>query len=149
MTETEMYFATQTRLQLLTGSIGPRYWKSFASDDSLIFVAGSDIFSTPLSSLPLAVTPSPIAPASLSLSIFPNPSNGVSTISFRLPQRENISLKLFDERGVKVATYFDGIADPGEVQVPIDVTGLSPGSYIAVLTTREGTAVARVILLPK
>jgi|GEM_PF-2063557 len=110
---------------------------------------GRGIWGIPLISLPLAVTPSPNAPASLSLSIFPNPSNGVSTISFRLPQRENISLKLFDERGVKVATYFDGIADPGEVQVPIDVAGLSPGSYIAVLTTREGTAVARVVLLPK
>ncbi len=151
-----LYLMDGTAVKLLNDSISAYYFDAFASDDSLVYVATNlgytprgKIYAESLTSLPLAVTPSPIAPASLSLSIFPNPSNGVSTIAFSLPRRESISLKLFDERGVKVATYFDGVAGPGEVQVPIDAAGLSAGSYIAVLTTREGTAVARVVFLPK
>ncbi|HET6401692.1 MAG TPA: hypothetical protein VFH95_09865 [Candidatus Kapabacteria bacterium] len=151
-----LYLMDGTAVKLLNDSISAYYFDAFASDDSLVYVA-TNLGSTPrgkiyaesLTSLPLAVTPSPIAPASLSLSIFPNPSNGVSTIAFSLPRRENISLKLFDERGVKVAMYFNGIAGPGEVQVPVDVAGLPAGSYIAVLTTREGKGVARVAFIPK
>ncbi len=123
----------------------------FASDDSLVYIAErlGHVYAEPLTSLPLAVSTEPIQPPRAQLEVFPNPSSGSGTFSFTLPARDNVSLKLFDERGVCVATCFEGFEGPGTAQVPFDASQLAAGTYIAVLSTREGPAVARIVLVPR
>jgi hypothetical protein len=61
---------------------------------------------------------------------YPNPFNPTTSISFLLPQREHVTLKVFDLLGKEVATLVEGDLDPGEHSVVFDGNGLSSGVYL-------------------
>jgi streptogramin lyase len=64
---------------------------------------------------------------------YPNPFNDETTIRFSVPQRENVSLKVYDVLGNEVATLAQGTMERGAYSVPVDATslaGLHTGLYI-------------------
>jgi hypothetical protein len=64
---------------------------------------------------------------------YPNPFNDETTIRFSVPQRENVSLKVYDALGREVATLAQGTMERGAYSVPVDATslaGLHTGLYI-------------------
>ncbi len=63
----------------------------------------------------------------------PNPFNPETVLSFTLPVRQRISLKIFDSRGREAAKLADGPFDAGRHEVTWRPEGLASGLYFAVL----------------
>jgi len=79
---------------------------------------------------------------------YPNPFNNSTTIRYDLPRPGNVTMKLFDLLGREVLTMLDGqFIEAGEHQFALNASGLSSGSYFYRLTTRDGTAIRKMILL--
>jgi len=62
--------------------------------------------------------PSPLSEeGDLALTNYPNPSNPETTIHFRLPEKDRVTLKIFDIRGREVQTLLDREMDSGEQRI--------------------------------
>ncbi|MCC6548506.1 MAG: T9SS type A sorting domain-containing protein, partial [Ignavibacteriaceae bacterium] len=61
---------------------------------------------------------------------FPNPFNPVTTIRFALPERTDVSLKVFDAQGSEVAVLARGTREAGRHEVQFDASELPSGVYI-------------------
>ncbi len=61
---------------------------------------------------------------------YPNPFNPVTTISFTLPARSVVSLKVFDILGKEVSVLVDEEKSPGTYSVRFNAEKLSSGVYI-------------------
>lgn len=68
----------------------------------------------------------------------PNPFATTTLISFQVGTEETVSLDVFDIRGAKVATLFDGMAEAGQKYQVSFGTEMASGTYIAKLTTANG-----------
>lgn len=75
----------------------------------------------------------------LSISAYPNPSNGLARIKFSVPQEAHVSLEVFGMNGQKVASLFEGTARAGYINVvEFNGSGLGNGVYIYRMTTSAG-----------
>jgi len=79
---------------------------------------------------------------------YPNPFNNATTIRYSLPRPGNVTLKLYDLLGREVLTMLDGkYIEAGEHQFAVEASGLSSGSFFYRLTTGDGSAIRKMILL--
>ncbi len=78
---------------------------------------------------------------------YPNPFNPETTISFSLPEKANICLKIFDLLGREVATLASGEMNEGHHKVVFNAKNLSSGLYIYRLEAGEFSAVRKLLLL--
>ena len=60
---------------------------------------------------------------------YPNPFNPATTISYALPVRSNVTLKIYDALGREIATLVDQEISAGEHQVLFDAKNLVSGVY--------------------
>ncbi len=74
---------------------------------------------------------SPSSPSEFTLSQnYPNPFNPATTISFAIPQRETVTLSVYNPRGEKVATLIDQeTKNAGHYSVSFDAKELANGLY--------------------
>lgn len=61
---------------------------------------------------------------------YPNPFNSATTISFSLPKKELVTLKIYDILGREVATLENGYKEAGSYQINFIANGLASGLYI-------------------
>ena len=81
--------------------------------------------------LPLAVSDTPVLPASFELAQnFPNPFNPSTTIRYTLPHATTVSLDVFDMRGARVTRIVNGEQPSGTHEVQFDGSGLASGVYL-------------------
>jgi hypothetical protein len=59
---------------------------------------------------------------------FPNPTRGQATVQFAVPERQQVTLRLYDVLGRRVRTLVDG-PRAGRQQAQVDVSDLSSGVY--------------------
>jgi hypothetical protein len=78
---------------------------------------------------------------------YPNPFNPVTTISYTLPVREHVSLRVFDVLGREVATLIDGVDGPGERSVRFDAGRLPSGVYFYRLRAGERYETRKLLLM--
>jgi len=87
---------------------------------------------------------------------YPNPfsANGregfgnlSTTIRFSLPQRERVTLKVFDANGREVASLVDGEMEAGDHAVPFVVGAAPSGFYFYTITAGQFTQTRQAILL--
>ncbi len=94
------------------------------------------------------IVESEIVPDQLSLSQnFPNPFNPETTIIFGLPQKEHITLKVFDILGREVRTLLDEVKDKGTYRIRFNSFGLVSGIYIYRIISNNNSQVKKMIIL--
>ncbi|MDD5530778.1 MAG: T9SS type A sorting domain-containing protein [bacterium] len=91
---------------------------------------------------------SPIATSNAKLDIIRNPSFRTAKISYSLPAKSNVSLKIYDLSGRCVKTLFsDQEQSTGSYQVNISQGTIPTGTYFARLSTGSGNIVKKFILM--
>jgi hypothetical protein len=88
------------------------------------------------------------APKTFTLSQnYPNPFNPTTTIRFTLPQRQHVTLKVFDVAGRAVATLVDNQLNAGEHRIAFDGRELTSGIYFYSIAAGEFTQTRKVVFL--
>lgn len=70
---------------------------------------------------------------------YPNPFNPATNISYDLPFRANVTMKVYDISGKEAASLFSGYQNPGTYTVHFDGSSLSSGVYFYKLNVQNGT----------
>jgi len=109
--------------------------------DDLSITVGSIVAEQPMN------TDSPY-PESFSLSsIYPNPFNPETTITFELPSTENITMQIFNTHGQLVEVIADGTHPPGIHQVTFNGKSLASGLYFCRMNAGNYTQTRKLLLL--
>jgi len=89
-----------------------------------------------------------ILPKEYSLSQnYPNPFNPVTRISFSVPRKDFVTLKIFDILGREISTLVNEIKTPGNYIVDFDAKSLSSGVYFYKITTNSYSDTKRMMLI--
>jgi hypothetical protein len=78
---------------------------------------------------------------------YPNPFNPSTTISYDLPTRSHVTLKIFNLLGQEVATLVNGEVEAGRHQMQWNARGLSSGVYFYRLQAGKFVETRKLILL--
>ncbi|MFH0990088.1 MAG: endo-1,4-beta-xylanase [bacterium] len=78
---------------------------------------------------------------------YPNPFNPATRITFSLPERSHVSLKIYSLLGSEVATLVDGIHPAGTHEIVFNAQGLGSGVYLYRLSAKGVTLTKKCILL--
>lgn len=88
------------------------------------------------------------APVSFSLEQnYPNPFNPSTTIKFNLPEKEFVTLKVYDVMGKEVDVILDEEKPAGSNSVEYDATGLASGTYFYKLQAGNKSEVRKMLLI--
>jgi hypothetical protein len=74
------------------------------------------------------------------LSSAPNPTNGVTNVSYTVNQAAHVTLTVYDLMGREVAVLVDEMQSASTYSAPFDASRLSAGTYLYRLTTGGQTA---------
>jgi hypothetical protein len=91
-------------------------------------------------------TPAATAVA-LGASVYPNPTSGVATLTFDLPQAATLRITLLDERGNLVKTLAIERFDAGKQQYAVDATGINTGTWYIGINANNPTVAETVKLV--
>ncbi len=83
----------------------------------------------------------------LQLRSYPNPFSSVTKLAYRLQDSGPVKLDIFNTLGQKVATVVDASQDAWDFQISFNAGGLPGGVYFAVLRTKRGRRVCKMLLL--
>jgi len=119
--------------------------------DGMVAVAthGNGVYTAQITEFPSAVgekTGRPIVSFALRPP-YPNPFNETTTISFHLPHRGDVLLKVYNILGQEVATLADGSLRAGEHQVRWDAGEAASGVYFVRLSFANSIQTRKIILL--
>jgi hypothetical protein len=78
---------------------------------------------------------------------YPNPFNPTTTIRFTLPQREQVTLKVFDTLGNEVATLVEHGLNAGEHKVIFAAREMANGIYFFQLTAGRFSQIRKAVLM--
>lgn len=78
---------------------------------------------------------------------YPNPFNPVTRISYSIPVKSNITLKVYDVTGSELMTLVTGISDPGEYEIDFNAGSLSSGVYYYRLDGEGFTETKKMVVL--
>jgi hypothetical protein len=78
---------------------------------------------------------------------FPNPFNPTTTISYSVPQKAHVTLKVYNLLGEEVATLFDGERQAGNYKATFDGTNLSTGVYFYRLQADNVSITKKLVLM--
>jgi hypothetical protein len=78
---------------------------------------------------------------------YPNPFNPLTNISFGIPERSNVSLRIFNTIGEEVALLASGLYEAGTYSFNFDASNLPSGNYIYVLQTGNSVISKKMTLL--
>ena len=78
---------------------------------------------------------------------YPNPFNPSTEISYALAREAVVRIDLYDLRGRKVDTLFDGVMPAGTHSFTYQPVNLSSGAYVILMRTGSFRATQRIMLL--
>ena len=78
---------------------------------------------------------------------YPNPFNPTTNISYQIPERSFVILKVFDALGNEIETLVNKELEAGSYQNTFDAEGLSSGTYFYQLKTGKYLRTIKMILL--
>ncbi|MGE5861655.1 MAG: CHRD domain-containing protein [Ignavibacteria bacterium] len=80
---------------------------------------------------------------------YPNPFNPSTIINFQIPEKTNVSLKVYDILGREVMTLLNEVKEPGIYNINFNAAGFSSGVYIYKLSTGNGNVSVKKMTLIK
>ena len=98
-------------------------------------------------SIPKEQETSTIIPTQYELQNYPNPFNPTTKISFSLPQKSQIKLKVFDVLGREIRVLADGIYEAGKHEVEFNASNLSSGVYFYNLSNGKSSITKKMLLI--
>ena len=78
---------------------------------------------------------------------YPNPFNPSTTIKYQLPDAGNVTLKIYDILGSKVATLVDDFKNEGRYEVNFNASNLASGVYLYRLKVNDFVDVKKMLML--
>jgi hypothetical protein len=78
---------------------------------------------------------------------YPNPFNPETKIGFKIPERSNVKLTIYDVIGNTVSTLVDKQLEPGYYEEPFNGKNLSSGMYIYRLQTENSNVSGKMMLM--
>jgi hypothetical protein len=78
---------------------------------------------------------------------YPNPFNPVTTISYSLPERSQVELKVYDILGREIMTLVNKEQNAGKYNVQFDAGRLSSGIYVYRISAKNFTRTNKMVLL--
>lgn len=78
---------------------------------------------------------------------YPNPFNPTTTISYRLPMTDYVTLKVYDFLGREIATLFEGMKQAGGYEVKFNGSGLAGGVYVYQLKAGKYVKTKKCVLI--
>ena len=78
---------------------------------------------------------------------YPNPFNPSTTVSFSIPTKEQVTLRVLNLLGSEVATLLDQQLSPGEYKTDFNAANLPSGLYFYRLSTGGYSAVKKLMLV--
>ncbi len=78
---------------------------------------------------------------------YPNPFNPSTTISYDVPTRAHVTLKIFNVLGQEMATLVNGEVEAGRHRVQWEATGLPSGVYIYMLEANDFVETKKMVLV--
>ena len=78
---------------------------------------------------------------------YPNPFNSVTLISYKIPVREHVNIKLYDTSGQEVLQLFDREQDPGDHKLAFNGSRFSSGVYYLKMTAGDYSKIQKLVLL--
>jgi len=78
---------------------------------------------------------------------YPNPFNPTTNISYSLPNRTNVIIKVFNLVGQEITTLVNGVMDAGEHSVNFNAGNLSSGVYLYTFTANNKTSTRKMTLV--
>ncbi len=78
---------------------------------------------------------------------YPNPFNPETKIGFKIPERSNVKLTIYDIIGNTVSTLVDKQLEPGYYEEPFDGKALSSGVYFYRLQTENSSLSGKMMLM--
>jgi photosystem II stability/assembly factor-like uncharacterized protein len=90
---------------------------------------------------------SPAVIDSYSLTVGPNPTATITTLTYTLKSSDNVTIEILDTQGKLLLTVVkEEIQNAGEQQRTIDLSNLLPGVYMVQVRTAKGSSVKRVVV---
>lgn len=88
------------------------------------------------------------APSSYSLADnYPNPFNPSTKISYTIPEKGFVSVKVYDVLGKEVANLVNNVQDAGSYEINFNASNLSSGIYIYSLQSGDFTTTKKMMLM--
>ena len=78
---------------------------------------------------------------------YPNPFNPITSIKFRIAEKGNVSLKVYDVNGKKVADLVESEKEAGNYEISFDGSKLSSGVYFYELRSGRFFQSKKMILM--
>ena len=87
-------------------------------------------------------------PAVFALSeAYPNPFNPTTTLSYSVPENQEVTLNVYNTNGQLVKTLVNGMVERGEHKVVFDASDLASGVYVYTLKTATQSAMHKMVLV--
>jgi len=78
---------------------------------------------------------------------YPNPFNPVTNISYRLSEKNQVTLTVFDAAGRRIATLVDREQGAGQYNLPFDASGLASGIYFVRFSAGDVLSTQKLTLI--
>ena len=96
----------------------------------------------------VAIDENGITPKGFSLEQnYPNPFNPVTQITYDIPDQSDISLDLYDIRGLKIKSLVSGVKPAGSHTFTLDATDMASGVYFYTLTLDNLSQTRKLVLM--
>ena len=117
--------------------------------DGFVAVAthGNGVYSTYITTVPTAVEEQVEQPEAFEIvSTYPNPFATSTTVAYELPRAGVVSAGVFDIRGRKVATLFEGMQQAGRQELRWNPGSAADGVYFVTVDFGGSTQVKKIVL---
>lgn len=78
---------------------------------------------------------------------YPNPFNASTKIKIEIPEREFISLKIYDVAGEEIKVLLNDVINPGTYYITFSAGNLSSGIYFYNLASGKFNSIKKFVLM--